>query len=112
MRDDDRRDDHRLGEDAVHPAEHLAGQLRRREEVEAAALAADRDRTAPRCRRRGCRRGRPMTVVFSDISSATPRTMKEVPSVTMKAGTFSLAMIVPLTRPTSAGARDRREKAR
>ena len=28
--------------------------------------------------------------------------MKEVPSVTMKAGTFSLAMIVPLTRPTTA----------
>ena len=43
-----------------------------------------------------------MTVVFSDISSATPRTMKEVPSVTMKAGTFSLAMMVPLMRPTTA----------
>ena len=54
--------------------------------------------------------GRPMTVVFSDISSATPRTMKEVPSVTMKAGTLSLAMIVPLMRPTSAGAGDRRQK--
>jgi hypothetical protein len=42
-----------------------------------------------------------MTVVFSDISSATPRTMNEVPRVTMKAGTFSLAMIVPLIRPTA-----------
>ena len=42
-----------------------------------------------------------MTVVFSDISSATPRTMNEVPRVTMKAGTFSLAMIVPLMSPTS-----------
>ena len=45
--------------------------------------------------------GRPMTVVFSAISSATPRTMNEVPSVTMKAGTFSLAMITPLMKPTS-----------
>ena len=52
-----------------------------------------------------------MTVVFSDNSSATPRTMKELPSVTMKAGTFSLAMIAPLKSPTSAGARDRREKS-
>ena len=45
--------------------------------------------------------GRPITVVFSDISRPTPRTMKDVPSVTMKAGTFSLAMITPLMRPTS-----------
>ena len=48
--------------------------------------------------------GRPITVVFSDMRSATPRTMKELPSVTMKAGTFSLAMIEPLIRnPTNAG---------
>ena len=46
--------------------------------------------------------GRPMTVVFSANSNATPRTMNEVPSVTMKAGTLSLAMIVPLTSPTMA----------
>jgi hypothetical protein len=45
--------------------------------------------------------GRPITVVFSDSSSATPRTMNELPSVTMKAGTFSLAMITPLISPTS-----------
>ena len=43
--------------------------------------------------------GRPMTVVFSAMSSATPRTMKEVPRVTMKAGTFSLAMMTPLQNP-------------
>ena len=43
--------------------------------------------------------GRPMTVVFSAMSSATPRTMKEVPRVTMKAGTLSLAMMTPLTKP-------------
>ena len=41
-------------------------------------------------------------MVFSDISSATPRTMNEVPRVTMNAGTLSLAMIVPLTSPTAA----------
>ena len=43
-----------------------------------------------------------MTVVFSDSSSDTPRTMKPLPSVTMKAGTLSLAMITPLKRPTTA----------
>ena len=34
-RDDDGGDDHRPGQDAVHAAEHLAGDLRRVEEVEA-----------------------------------------------------------------------------
>ena len=37
--------------------------------------------------------------------------MNELPSVTMKAGTFSLAMMTPLRKPTSAGARDRGEEA-
>ena len=49
-------------------------------------------------------------MVFSDISSATPRTMKELPRVTMKAGTFSLAMIAPLSSPTTTGAADRGEE--
>ena len=40
--DDDCGDHDRIGEDAVHAAQHLAGQFRRREEIEAAALAADR----------------------------------------------------------------------
>ena len=53
-----------------------------------------------------------MTVVFSDMSSATPRTMKRVPSVTMKAGTLSLAMITPLTEADRGRAADRREKPR
>ena len=43
----------------------------------------------------------PITVVFSDIKRPTPRTMNEVPSVTMNAGTLSLAMIVPLISPTT-----------
>ena len=55
--------------------------------------------------------GKPITVVFSDSSSATPRTMKELPSVTMKAGTFSLAMIAPLMNPTSPAPADRREES-
>ena len=51
--------------------------------------------------------GRPMTVVFSAMSSATPRTMKEMPRVTMKAGTLSLAMMTPLQEPDDAGGGDR-----
>src|SRR5262249_17402674 len=35
---------------------------------------------------------------------AIPRTMNEVPSVTMNAGTFRLAMMAPLTEPTTAAA--------
>ena len=46
--------------------------------------------------------GKPITVVFSLIRYAMPRTMNEVPRVTMKAGTFSFAMMTPLTRPTIA----------
>ncbi len=37
--------------------------------------------------------------------------MNEVPSVTMNAGTFSLAMMTPLTRPTAAAPATRGEQA-